>query len=163
MPLDTLAFQKAVTEDNVNGLPVRLVDATGSPLVLASGALLDTMPAGQTMNLIAARTDTASGNTADLVPPAGYTVAIFVFRVTAISGTGPSITFQINARMSDGSYLKPTGLGNTSSTVSGVNTAPIVLTPASGSLNMLAPLYQISWTIAGTTPSATWFCDLFWR
>jgi hypothetical protein len=192
MTLETLAFQKAVTEDNVNGLPVRLIDSSGNPLLLGpaadglpatgllasadllfngatwdrprgqNGAAFDTLSTPTQVNLVATRTDTVNYTGADTAAPA-FTVALFTFHITAISGTSPAVTFSVQGKDTQGNYSANNG-GVASSSQTTVTSAPLTISPGvAGSNILLSPTYRVVALISGTSPSVTWYCDIVYK
>jgi hypothetical protein len=192
MTLETLAFQKAVTEDNLNGLPVRLIDPAGNPLLFgpaadanpatgilaatdmlyngatwdrprgANGAQFNTLGLTQQLNLSAPRTDAATVTSGDLVAPA-CTIALVMFRVTAISGTAPTAQLVIQSKDTQGTYSSLNG-GGSATALSATGNSAFTITPNnSTSFSTFGPTFRYQVVIAGTTPSVTWYADIYYK
>lgn len=148
----------------------RLVDVNGNPLgvsanpffITPSGTVLSTLPQSTVANIVASRTDTASFNSADIVPPA-FELAIFLVRISAVSGTTPTMTVGLATKTSTGEYF--TGAGGTiTGSLSTTGATTLVINNVNNSAaSMLGPLYRIVVTIGGTTPSFTWYLDMIYK
>jgi len=139
MPLETFLGQKLITEDGINGIPVRLYSWNGT--ALNQGGLL-TIQTSQTF--------TTTGNAAGTQSGFAYLEMACSLNVTAISGTTPSDTVSIQ--------LSPDG-GTTWCTVASfvpvTATGQYYLALGTGSARPFGSLLRAFHTITGTTPSIT--------
>src|SRR5947209_2254126 len=157
MALETAVGQKLITEDGLNGLPVRIVDANGKPLNNTSRQLLHAS-AAETTNWNSGPIDTSS-----------LRQFIAVFTCTALSGTSP--TWQPFIQFSDdggttwynliipgafsstGQVFFPVGPGDTGSIGGGSLQGQGLAVPVPDTIRLLVNL-------GGTTPSATFKATL---
>ena len=157
MALETAVSQKLITEDGINGLPVRLVDQNG--FVLSSEAK-------QVIATTGARTASGTSANFDLH---GVRALIIICHITAVSGTTPTITFLFDISDDGGTTWYQAAGGSSQNTVSDAAILAglgVVNPPASGFITTSAysgPMGdtgRLRWGITGTTPSFTFRATL---
>jgi len=97
------AAAKTITEDNVNGLPVRLVDQTGASMTTSAG--LPTKDGQITPKGF--QQITALGAVVALTPPAGATIAVVVAETSSVRwrDDGVAPTASVGMLLAAGTYL----------------------------------------------------------
>jgi hypothetical protein len=150
-----------LTGQNAAGPRMLQVDSNGNLMTLSAGGV-ETLPLPTQTNLIALRTDTATFTSADMTLPA-FTVALFTFHITAISGTGAGVTFTVQGKDTQGAYSSNNG-GTASGSVTVPGATPLTASMGvSGANVILAPTFHIGAIIAGTLPSVSWYCDVVYK
>lgn len=134
------------------GTSLYTIAGTGTPADgrTVPGVAMIRAPGGG--NLLASQTVTASGGSAALTPPAADTASFYI-HISAISGTTPTITFNIVGTLSDGTAVT---IGSTTAQ----NATGVTILTVTG---VLPASYTVTWTVAGTTPSITFLVDLYYR
>lgn len=97
------AAAKTITEDNINGLPVRIVDQTGASMTTSAGLPTkdgQTTPKGF-------QQITALGAVVALTPPAGATIAVVVAETSSVRwrDDGVAPTASVGMLLAAGTYL----------------------------------------------------------
>lgn len=136
-------------------------DRSGNLLVYSSGGF-ETLPPSTVLNVIAPRTDTVTFVSADMVMPS-FTSAVFSVRVTAVSGTTPSMTVAIQSKDSQGGYSGSIGGGSMTALTTVGTAVSVVSIVNNNSFNQVSTTFRIQATITGTTPSFTWFMDMIYK
>lgn len=154
----TLAAQVII---GPNGARIAQGNALGQQIVQVANGV-STLPAPTLVNIVPPRTDTATTTIGPIAAPECYEM-LFYASVTAISGAGASLTLSIQSQNSQGTWSSNVG-GVVFSAITTVSDQSRGINPAYGSAQaFLAPSYRILATIAGTTPSITWFMDVIYK
>lgn len=93
---------------------------------------------------------TTTGNTGAITCDGAELVAIDI-GITAITGTGPSITFTVERLDANGTYR----VIHTTAALSATGSTVISIGPGCTVTHVLTSKLRVNWTVAGTTPSVT--------
>jgi hypothetical protein len=139
MPLETFVGQKLITEDGLNGLPVRLYNSNGTAVTVSGSTTIQT-----------SQTFSATGAAAGTIAAGTWYEMALELNVTAISGTTPSDTVSIQFSP-DGGITWCTIASFAPATATGT----YYLALGTGSQRPFGLLIRAFHTITGTTPSIT--------
>jgi hypothetical protein len=137
--LETFVGQKLITDDGINGLPVRMLNGAGTPI---------NNPANLTIQT--SQTFTATAAAAGTLNSAPYVEMAVELNVTAISGTTPSDTVSVQFSPDAGATWT-----TVASFVAVIATGTYYLALGAASARPFGALLRAFHTITGTTPSIT--------
>ncbi|HLJ67751.1 MAG TPA: hypothetical protein VKX16_10375 [Chloroflexota bacterium] len=145
----TNALTKQVTEDSINGLPVRLCDQNGNFLNTATRTIV-----------VPSAAYTANGTSATQQPPPSASELLFLLRLSAVSGTTPTLNVYVDVSDDGGTtWFQAAQLGPSNIAAAPANNpypSTYLLTMSPGNANgSWGDTYRIRWVITGTTPSYT--------
>jgi hypothetical protein len=120
---------------------------------------------GVSVVLLASQTVAAAGNSGPITLPANLPDTIELwFNVTALTGTAPTVTFTASLIDPLSGLVAAISVGVPVISVVGETLVQLsnVLTAVAGKIGPLGSKIQISWTLGGTTPGATFAVNAEW-